>query len=683
MEYAYWRTDKAKEDGFSHELIANESKDLLVSTNESLDLQPYEGVDTVLKALRRTAERIPDANYLGTRDGAEYKWMSWKECLEYSENFSHGAKALDLCPEVDGEGDDKKWRFMGIQSKNRKEWNLINAGGMFQNVCSVPLYDTLGEEAARFIFWQTQMTTISLSKDMVAKLCKLKTDDNAMAEADQKINKLANMVVFEDDSEDVKETIEAAGLKYFKLSDVVAKGVAEKAAGNTSTTEATPDDAYMLSFTSGTTGIPKGVKCTHKMLINDSYAIKARISGPNFHEMDENDVYISYLPASHIFEQVLHGMSIIYGIQCGFFAGDVAKITEDCNVLKPTFFPSVPRLYNRFYGLLNAKFKSGTPEEVAGIAKAVEVKLTQLREGKGFVHEQFDAAVFSKVKPMLGGRVRALLTGSAPISKEVMEFFTICFSCDFIEGYGMTENCAGACIGKPGDAVFGHTGGPLQHIKIKLRDIPEMNYLHTNETAEGELLFQGSSIMPGYFKNPEKTVEAIKDGWLYTGDVGRVFANGSVKVIDRVKNIFKLSQGEYIAPEKLENVFVQSDFVLQAWMYGDSLRDYVVGFLVVEPMVMKKVFSGGAEDFQITEELLNDDKTKQAVLDQLWNLATEQKFNSLEKPKQITLLAKPFNEINPDMLTPTFKMKRNVAKEFFKEQISKMYDAPPMSATKK
>ena len=172
--------------------------------------------------------------------------------------------------------------------------------------------------------------------------------------------------------------------------------------------------------------------------------------------------------------------------------------------------------------------------------------------------------MFSKVRPLLGGKVRGLLTGSAPISKEVMDFFKICFSCEFFEGYGLTENCGGACVTAPGDPLTGHVGGPLQHIKAKLRDIPEMNYLHTNETPEGEICFYGSSIMPNYFKNQEKTAESIKGGWLHTGDVGRVFPNGSIKVIDRAKNIFKLSQGEYIAPEKLENVFVQSDFVGQA-----------------------------------------------------------------------------------------------------------------------
>lgn len=172
------------------------------------------------------------------------------------------------------------------------------------------------------------------------------------------------------------------------------------------------------------------------------------------------------------------------------------------------------------------------------------------------MHEQYDAQIFSKVKPLLGGNLRCMVTGAAPIAAEVVDFFKVVFSCEMVEGYGMTENCGGACVGMSGDPVSGHTGGPLAHIKVRLRDIPEMGYLHTNETPEGEICFYGGSIMPGYYKNPEKTAEFLKDGWLYSGDVGRVFPNGSIKIIDRSKNIFKLSQGEYIAPEKLENVFI-------------------------------------------------------------------------------------------------------------------------------
>lgn len=259
-----------------------------------------------------------------------------------------------------------------------------------------------------------------------------------------------------------------------------------------------------------------------------------------------------------------------------------------------------------------------------------------------------------------------------------MDFFKVCFSTEFFEGYGLTENCGGACATAPFDPQTGHVGGPLHHLKAKLKDIPEMNYLHTNEMPEGEVCFYGSSITPNYFNNMEKTAEFIKDGWLHTGDVARVFPNGSIKIIDRAKNIFKLSQGEYIAPEKLENVFVQSDFVQAAWIYGDSLRDSCVGFLVIEPLVLKKVFGEGKEDFEVTDELLADEKVKQVVLNSLLKLAEDNKFNSLEKPKQITLLSKALNEMNPDLLTPTMKLKRNVAREFFKDQITKMYEMPPL-----
>lgn len=189
---------------------------------------------------------------------------------------------------------------------------------------------------------------------------------------------LVNMVVFEDDVVDddkLKQAIADAGLTLYTLKQVAEKGAEVKAAGGATIKEPVPDDVFMLSYTSGTTGTPKGVKLTHKMLINDAYAIAVRITSDECPVFSEDDSYISYLPAAHSFEQALQGISYIYGVQCGFYGGDVTKLTEDCQVLKPTFFPSVPRLYNRIYGLLRAKFKAGTPEEVAGIAKAVEVKL--------------------------------------------------------------------------------------------------------------------------------------------------------------------------------------------------------------------------------------------------------------------------------------------------------------------
>lgn len=214
---------------------------------------------------------------------------------------------------------------------------------------------------------------------------------------------------------------------------------------------------------------------------------------------------------------------------------------------------------------------------------AINSKTAKLRAGGGPKHAIYDKLVFKKMKAILGGNVRLMVTGSAPIAGDVLEFLKIAFCCELVEGYGMTETCAGSVCTKEGDPMSGIVGGPVQNVKIRLRDLPEMGYLSTNNPPKGEVCFWGTSIMKGYFKNPEKTAEAVsEDGWLYSGDVGMVLPNGAIKIVDRAKNIFKLSQGEYIAPEKLENVYVQSNYVAQVWMYGDSLRDFVVGFIVIE-----------------------------------------------------------------------------------------------------
>ena len=160
------------------------------------------------------------------------------------------------------------------------------------------------------------------------------------------------------------------------------------------------------------------------------------------------------------------------------------------------------------------------------------------------------------MKLMLGGKVRIMITGSAPIAPEVLDFLKVCFCADIVEGYGLTETSGGSCVMIEGDPNTGIVGGPVQNVKIRLRDIPEMSYLHSDNPPRGEICFWGSSIMPGYFLNKEKTEESLKDGWLYSGDVGVIQPNGAIKIIDRAKNIFKLSQGEYISPEKLENVYV-------------------------------------------------------------------------------------------------------------------------------
>ena len=427
----------------------------------------------------------------------------------------------------------------------------------------------------------------------------------------------------------------------------------------------------MLSYTSGTTGDPKGVKLSHKMIMTCAAAMQIRNSKD---PLNAADTYISYLPAAHSFEQCLFATSIIYGVRCGFFSGDVLKmISQDIPALKPTFFPSVPRLYNRIYGKIKDKIKETTGCKGWLLHRAIETKMANLKADGTLTHACYDTLVFNKMKALLGGHVRLMLTASAPLAADVMDFLKICFSCDLREGYGMTETCGGSFATFAGEKTSGHVGGPLANVKIRLRDIPEMGYLHTNNPPKGEVCFWSPANMQGYFKNPEKTKESRSDdGWIFSGDVGMINKNMSLSIVDRVKNIFKLSQGEYIAPEKLENVYVQSPFLMQVYVHGDSLHDHCVMFGVIEPEHAKKYAKEHGVSLQ---SLVSDVTFRNVVYADMMRVANENKLNSLERPKQMRLLLDPFT-IEDGMLTPTMKLKRNVAKDRLTKEITAMYKEP-------
>lgn len=266
-----------------------------------------------------------------------------------------------------------------------------------------------------------------------------------------------------------------------------------------------------------------------------------------------------------------------------------------------------------------------------------------------------------------------MITASAPIAGEVLEFLKAVFCCPILEAYGMSETCGATTITKVEDPVIGHVGGPVKACSIRLKDLPEMEYLSSDKPyPRGEVCMKGSMIFNGYFLRPDKTAETIVDGWLYSGDVGMMYPNGTIKIIDRSKNIFKLSQGEYLAPEKLENAYIQSPLITQIMIYGDSLKNCAVAIIVPDEASMK---SWATANGKSVEDVFADQAEYQkVVLESINNVAKEKKFSSLEKPKEIYLTSEPFTVEN-DILTPTFKMKRNVGKKVYQQQIDEMYAA--------
>ena len=280
-----------------------------------------------------------------------------------------------------------------------------------------------------------------------------------------------------------------------------------------------------------------------------------------------------------------------------------------------------------------------------------------------------------------------MISASAPISGQVMEFLRVVFGCQVLEAYGQTESCGGLTMSLFGDYSLGHVGPPLPCNELKLVSVPDMNY-HAKD-FKGEILVRGPNVFKGYFKDPAKTKETITDdGWLCTGDIGSLDSKGRLSIVDRKKNIFKLSQGEYIAPEKIENTYLKSKFVAQIYVHGDSLQSELVAVVVPEPESAVKwaIAQGvlppstpldvarnpGEPAHPATVELCTKPAFKDIVLAEMNIAGKKDKLRGFEFVKAIHLEPNQFS-VETGLLTPTFKLKRNEAAIYYKPQITQMY----------
>jgi len=365
------------------------------------------------------------------------------------------------------------------------------------------------------------------------------------------------------------------------------------------------------------------------------------------------------------------------GAAIGFYNGDVLKLKDDIKELRPTLFFSVPRLFNKFYDAMKDGINKLTGAKKTLADKALATKLDNLQRTGTVTHALYDKLVFKKTREVMGGRIRFMLTGSAPISSDVLDFLKVAICCPIFEGYGQTESCAASFLTYVGEPFSNHVGGPTYSVEFKVVDVPEMDYTAKDKDGtgtlipRGEICIRGPSIFPGYYKDEAKTRETIdKEGWLHTGDIGRINANGSLKIIDRKKNIFKLAIGEYIAPEKIENIYVTCPSVSEVFVYGDSLQHFLVGIIFPDKHAINKF----ASDLGISgpfEELVKNPKIVAKVLEEITAKGKASKLHSFEQVKKLYLESTSFGE--RDLLTPAFKVKRHEAKKYYQDQLDAMY----------
>ncbi|KAK1159247.1 hypothetical protein AOXY_G21877 [Acipenser oxyrinchus oxyrinchus] len=620
----------------------------VLGDNPKLLTHYYDDARTMYEVFQRGLHIAGDGPCLGSRKPKQpYEWLSYREVSDRAQCLGSGLifQGCRPCPE----------QLIGVFAQNRPEWIISELACYTYSMVVVPLYDTLGPGAIRYIINTAEISTVICDKPEKASVL-LENVETLETPG------LKTIILMDPFDPALVERGDRCGVHIQSIKDVEALGRVHHKVP----VPPQPDDLSIVCFTSGTTGNPKGVMLTHGNVVADFSGFLKVTEKVIFPRQD--DVLISFLPLAHMFERLIQSVVYCHGGRVGFFQGDIRLLSEDMKALRPTVFPVVPRLLNRMYDKIFSQANSPVKRfllEFAAKRKAAEVRSNIIRNDS-----LWDRLFFGKIQASLGGRVRMIVTGAAPASPAVLGFLRAALGCQVYEGYGQTECTAGCTFTTPGDWTSGHVGAPLPCNLIKLVDVEEMNYFASK--GEGEVCVKGPNVFKGYLKDPEKTAEALdEDGWLYTGDVGKWLPNGTLRIIDRKNHIFKLAQGEYIAPEKIENIYIRSEPVAQVYVHGHSLQSCLVGIVVPDPEVMppwarKKGFKGQYR------ELCKDKDLKKAIMEDLVRLGKANGLHSFEQVKDIYIHSEMFS-IQNGLLTPTLKAKRPELRDYFKERIEELY----------
>ncbi|KVH89998.1 AMP-binding, conserved site-containing protein [Cynara cardunculus var. scolymus] len=518
---------------------------------------PIDDLNSCWDIFRLSVEKYPDNKMLGTRefvDGkhGKYVWLTYKQVYNKVILVGNSIRACGVEP----------GGKCGIYGVNCPEWIMsmeaCNAHGLY----CVPLYDTLGADAVEFIICHAEVTIAFVEEKKIPEVLK------AFPKAGEY---LKTIVSFGKVTPEQREQFNKFGLTIHSWDEFLSLGNNKQF----DLPVKNKSDICTIMYTSGTTGDPKGVLISNNNIVTLISGVQRLLECAN-ESLTTYDVYLSFLPLAHIFDRVIEECFINHGASIGFWRGDVKLLIEDIGVLKPTIFCAVPRVLDRIYSGLQQKISSGSYFKHKLFDIAYSYKLHHMKGGSKHSEASLlsDRLVFSKVKQGLGGRVRIILSGAAPLAPHVESFLKVVACSHVLQGYGLTETCAGSFVSLPNEmSMVGTVGPPVPNLDARLESVPEMNYDALSSMPRGEICIRGGTVFSGYHKREDLTKEVLVNGWFHTGDIGEWQPDGSMKVIDRKKNIFKLSQGEYVAVENLENIYGL------IWIYGNSFESCLVAVL--------------------------------------------------------------------------------------------------------
>ena len=586
-------------------------------------------------------------------------------CLNFSKNLHEKRKELihrDSYNNID-------FDLIGIFAKNCTEWVVADLGCQMDTITTATLYATLGPNAFKFICEQTQIKTVLVSPDLVKMLCEFKKKFI--------LNNLTNAILFDlttnCDSEKVLQELEKAGFTAYSFTKDFLKE--NNNIKETDLKISQPDTIMTVCYTSGTTGNPKGVMLTQRNLIA---VLETVIDGGSI-PVDEYAAHISFLPLAHIFERMVISGFMGIGAKVGFISGSVrTTLMEDIKYFGPTLLFTVPKVLLTIRNKVIEGFDklSGWKKKLA--YTAYHTKLDNYKKYGIVTHAIYDMLVFKKIREMFGNRIKVVLCASAPLRKELADDFKVFLSVPVVEGLGMTELSGSPFCTNYNDYTNFTAGGVNWGARMLLKSVPDLGYT-VNDVIEGincpagEMCLKGPVVFHGYYKNDEENKKCFdEEGYFHTGDVGRLYPNygNGLKIVDRVKEIFKLSQGEYIIPAKLESVYTKSIYVQQLMIYGNPTKNNIIAIVIPDKKKCAEALNISIDDLVKDTE---NKKLHELIINDFNKLAIDAEFNGLEKVKYILVDFDEFTN-NNNCLTPTMKIIRKNVEIKFKERIDKLYE---------
>ncbi|CAH8356213.1 unnamed protein product [Eruca vesicaria subsp. sativa] len=610
------------------------------------------------RLIAREVETSDDGKVFEKLHLGEYEWKTFGETLEAVCSFASGLVKIG----------HKSEERVAIFADTREEWFIALQGCFRRNVTVVTIYSSLGEEALCHSLNETEVTTVICGNKELKKLMDIS----------QQLETVKRVICMDDEF----PSEASSTWTTTSLGDVQKLGRETPVDPNFPLSA----DVAVIMYTSGSTGLPKGVMMTHGNVLATVSAVMTIVP-----DLGKRDTYMAYLPLAHILELAAESVMATIGSAIGYgspltltdTSNKIKKGTKgDVTALKPTIMTAVPAILDRVRDGVRKKVdaKGGVAKKLFDFAYARRLSAINGSWFGAWGLEKllWDLLVFGKIRAVLGGRIRYLLSGGAPLSGDTQRFINICVGAPIGQGYGLTETCAGGTFSEFDDTSVGRVGAPLPCSFVKLIDWPEGGYLTSDQPMpRGEIVIGGSNITLGYFKNEEKTKEVYKVDekgmrWFYTGDIGQFHPDGCLEIIDRKKDIVKLQHGEYVSLGKVEAALSISPYVENTMVHADPFYSYCVALVVAAQQTLEGWASKQGIEFTNFEELCAKEQAVKEVYASIVKAAKQSRLEKFEIPAKIKLLAAPWTP-ESGLVTAALKLKRDVIKKEFSEDLTKLY----------